>query len=102
MSDQLLPGVASRRARASTGEGPEEMNEDPQYVVTVEQVEDIEDLRNWAYAAAHSSSYATTEHWDDWEVPKQPGVRFYFKAYGAALRFIVHCKLSGIPCGVEW
>ena len=35
------------------------------YVVLVEQVEELEDLRNWAYAAANSGNYSTTEHWDE-------------------------------------
>jgi hypothetical protein len=75
------------------------MADPPHYVVTVEYVEDIEDLRNWAYAAANGMPYATTEHWD---VPNQSGFAFCFMAFGAALAFIAHCKVLGIPCKGEW
>ena len=63
----------------------EPMADQPIYVVTVEHVEDIEELRNLAYAAAHGLPYDTTEHWDE---PKPLGVDFNFKAYGAAVAFL--------------
>jgi hypothetical protein len=75
------------------------MADPPHYVVTVEYVEDIEDLRDWAYAAANRFPYPTTEHCD---VPNQSGFAFCFKAFGAALAFIKNCKESGIRCKGEW
>jgi hypothetical protein len=69
------------------------MAEPPPYVVLVEQVEDIEDLRNWAYAAANRVNYGTTEHWDE---PMPSGIAFYFMALGPAIAFIAHCARSGI------
>jgi hypothetical protein len=76
------------------------MADPPHYVVTVEYVEDIEDLLDWAYAAANRRPYVpTTEHWP---VPNQSGCAFCFKDIGAALAFIVYCKQSGIPCKGGW
>jgi hypothetical protein len=71
----------------------------PPYVVLVERVDDIEDLKNWAYGVANAHNYPTTEHWDE---PKQSATAFCFKEYGAAWSFMALCKGLDIPCKVNW
>jgi hypothetical protein len=69
------------------------MAEPPPYVVLVDQVDDIEDLRNMAYAAANRVYYGTTEYWEE---PRQSGVAFCFMALPSAIAFMAHCARSGI------
>lgn len=69
------------------------MTNGPPYVILIEQAPDIEDLRDWAYAAANRGNYWTTEHWDD---PVPGGAAFHFMVFEAAFSFMAHCARSGI------
>jgi hypothetical protein len=53
------------------------MNQPP-YVVLVGGADDLEDLRNMAYAAANSIRGGSTEHWDE---ERSSGTAFYFMTW---------------------
>jgi hypothetical protein len=66
-------------------------------VVLVEHADDIESLRNMAYAAAHQVHDGATEHWDeDWLF----GAAFHFMTFRAAFAFMAWCGRSGIRYSV--
>jgi hypothetical protein len=57
----------------------------------------VDDLRNYAYSAAHKGG-GSTEHWDE-----QNGVEtaFWFMSWDAAFLFIWHCQVQGVTLRVE-
>jgi hypothetical protein len=56
----------------------------PQYDVLVEVQDNLEDLRDRAFAAAHDNPFTSTEHWDE----KRPSeVAFCFTTWKAAFLF---------------
>jgi hypothetical protein len=71
--------------------------EEPIYGVLVERVD--EDVRDWAYAAAHRNNYWTTEYWEE---ETSAGSIFKFKVLPAALGFLAQCKLNGVDCKGAW
>jgi hypothetical protein len=66
----------------------------PHYSVLVEVQDNLEDLRDMAFAAAHDNQFTSTEHWDE---KRSSEVAFCFTTWEAALLFTMHCARTGIP-----
>jgi hypothetical protein len=67
----------------------------PPFVVVAQTADDLEDLRNMAYAAANNNIRGgSTEHWDE---QRPSGAAFYFMTWEAAFAFTAHCARTGIP-----
>jgi hypothetical protein len=66
----------------------------PPFIVVVQTADDLEDLRNMAYAAANFIRGGSTEHWDEQRSSENA---FCFMSWEAAFLFMVHCAKTGIP-----
>jgi hypothetical protein len=66
----------------------------PPYVVLVQEVDDLYDLHNMAFAAAHTNPFTSTVHWDE---KRSSETAFYFMTWQAAFLFTMHCARAGIP-----
>jgi hypothetical protein len=64
------------------------------YVVLVQEADDLENLRDMAYAAANDIRGGSTEHWDK---ERPSGNAFYFVTWEAAFAFTAYCARTGIP-----
>jgi hypothetical protein len=80
--------------RWSSGAQENEPERAPPYVVLVQRADDLEDLRNMAYAAANKFGGGSTEHWD---TEQSSGTAFHFMTWQAALAFTAHCTRIGVP-----
>lgn len=58
---------------------------------------ELEDLRNYAYASAHKGG-GSTEHW---ERDRESETAFFFKSWDAAFLFKWHCEIMNIPFRIE-
>jgi hypothetical protein len=65
-----------------------------QYIVLVEVQDNLEDLRDMAFAAAHDNSFTSTEHWDE---KRSSEVAVCFTTCEAAFLFTMHRASKGIP-----
>jgi hypothetical protein len=70
----------------------------PPFIVVVQTADDLEDLRNMAYAAAKNIRGGSTEHWEE----KRPsGNAFCFVTWEAAFAFTAYCARTGIQYSNE-
>jgi hypothetical protein len=65
----------------------------PPYVVLVQGADDLENLRDMAYAAANKIRSGSTEHWDE---RRSSEIAFCFMTANAATCFSAHCARTGI------
>jgi hypothetical protein len=71
------------------------MDETVTYAVLIQAAEDdLEDLRNIAFAAARNIRDGSTEYWEE---ARGPETAFCFKNWEAAFSFNAYCAKSDIP-----
>lgn len=73
------------------------MSNPPHAIIVTADESALEDLRNYAYAAAHKAG-GSTEHWEQRSVSE---TAFCFMSWNAAFAFICHCYGQNIAPRVE-